>query len=108
MSDQQRRATDRVAKPTKTQIVRDKLRMAQWLLLAAFFYALALTVFSEQHQLQTLCWKLGNLTVAAYFGYWIDRRIFWHNRLCVEAPPLLQIRRAIIVSAAMLSVGLGL
>jgi len=85
----------------------DKLRMAQWLALAALFYGLALTVFGGQPQLQTLAWKLGNVTVAAWVGYWLDRRAF-RLPITPKSPGLEQIRRAIIMAAAMLAVSLGL
>lgn len=88
--------------------MKDKFRMAQWLALAAVFYGLALTVFGSQPQLQTLCWKIGNLTVASFIGYWIDRRAFMGARLDPYSPALLQVRRAIIMSAAMLAVAMGL
>jgi len=88
--------------------VKDKFRMAQWLLFAAFFYAMALYAFGSQPQLQTLAWKLGNLTVAAFTGYWIDRRAFPVARIDQASSDLRHIRRAIIMSAAMLSVAMGL
>lgn len=88
--------------------MRDKLRMAQWLLFAVGLYGLALTLFDSQPQLQTLSWKLGNLTVASFVGYWIDRRAFDGLRIKPDSPPLQQIRRAIIIAAAMITVGLGL
>jgi Putative 2/3 transmembrane domain holin len=86
----------------------DKLRMVQWLALAVVFYGLALSLFAQQPQLQTLCWKLGNLTVAGFLGYWLDRRAFWYARLDATSAPLLQIRRAIVMAAAMLAVAMGL
>lgn len=86
----------------------DKLRMAQWLVLAVLLYGAALLVFGKYPQLQTLSWKLGNLTVASFAGYWIDRRAFDGLRIKGRSPPLQQVRRAIIIAAAMLTVGLGL
>jgi hypothetical protein len=88
--------------------MKDKFRMMQWLLIAAFFYGLALTVFGAQPQLQTLCWKLGNLTVASFVGYWIDRRAFMFSRISASSQPLLELRRAIVMAAAMLAVAMGL
>ncbi len=85
----------------------DKLRMAQWLALAVFFYALALAVFGSQPQLQTLCWKLGNLTVAAFVGYKIDVHAF-RRRITPESSGSEQMRRAIVMAAAMLAVAMGL
>lgn len=84
----------------------NKLRMAQWLLFAAIFYGIAMYI--SMPQIQTLCWKLGNVTVAAFVGYWIDRRAFYKKRLTGESVPTEEIRRAIIIAAAMLAVSLGL
>lgn len=86
----------------------DKFRMVHWLGFAAVFYGAAMLVFGSQPQLQTLCWKLGNLTVASFAGYWIDRNLFSESRVHSYSSPFLQIRRAIIVAAAMLAVGMGL
>ena len=83
------------------------LRMIQWLLLAALFYTLALLAFGTQPQLQTLCWKLGNVTLAAYVGFWIDRHLA-RAPLTKRSEWYEHIRRAIIVAAAMLAVGMGL
>jgi hypothetical protein len=44
--------------------------------------------------------------VAAFMGYWIDRRAFNRVGRFAEAPE--QLRRAIVMAAAMLSVSLGL
>ena len=87
-------------------MIADKLRMAQWLLLAVVFYGVALSV--AQPQVQTLCWKLGNVTVASFVGYWIDRRAFYLHRIDVGSEPPMLLRRAIIMAAAMLAVSLGL
>jgi len=88
--------------------MRDRLRMFHWLLFSLVFYGLALYVFNAQPQLQTLCWKLGNLTVAAFTGYWVDRALFWDARVTANSNPLWHIRRAIIMAAAMLSISMGL
>jgi hypothetical protein len=89
-------------------MIADKFRMFQWLALALVFYGLALYVFGAEPQLQTLCWKLGNLTVAGFMGYWLDRCAFWYSRLDALSNPLLHIRRAVIMAAAMLAVAMGL
>ncbi len=88
--------------------MKDKFRMVQWLLFAAFFYALALLAFGSQPQLQTLCWKLGNVTVAGFVGYKLDIHAFksvWKGN---TGSDLWQIRRAIVMAAAMLAVSTGL
>lgn len=87
----------------------DLARMFDWLVWALVCYVLvfALRWLELAPQAQTVLWKLGNLTVAAYAGYWLDRRIF-RSRITDTSPPLREIRRAIVVAAAMLTVGLGL
>lgn len=88
---------------------RDLGRMLDWLAMALCFHIAAIVL--RQHglepQIQTVLWKLGNLTLASYAGYWIDRRVFG-MRVGFGTPPLEQMRRAIIVAAAMIAVGLGL
>ena len=86
----------------------ETMRMVEWLLLAAVFYigVIALRAANLEPQVQVVLWKLGNVTVAAYVGYWMDRRAF--ARVLVTTTPLEQVRRAIIMAAAMLSVSLGL
>ena len=89
-------------------VVSDKLRMVHWLALAVVFYALALWVFGGEPQLQTLCWKLGNLTVAGFMGYWLDRNVFWYARPDAVSPPLWHITARDRVAAAMMAVATGL
>lgn len=86
----------------------ETMRMVEWLLLAAVFYigVIALRAANLEPQVQVVLWKLGNVTVAAYVGYWMDRRAF--TRVVITSAPLEQVRRAIIMAAAMLSVSLGL
>lgn len=88
---------------------RDLDRMIDWLVWALCFHiaAIVLRHYSLEPQIQTVLWKLGNLTLASYAGYWIDRRVFG-LRIIRGTPPLEQIRRAIVVAAAMVAVGLGL
>jgi hypothetical protein len=84
----------------------DKLRMFHWLLIAAVLY-LAATIVT-QPQLQIVLWKAGHITVAAFAGYWIDRAAFREARLSAKSDPRLQIRRAIVIGAAMLAISMGL
>lgn len=94
----------------------DKLRMAQWLLLSLLAYAIAAalaglpgpTDAGQWPRLQTVLWKCGHLNLAAFIGYWIDRRAFKDARLYDGSPPLLQIRRAVIIAATMLAFGMAL
>lgn len=84
-------------------------RMFHWLVIAVALYVLAalLATQSMLPQVQTISWKLGHETIAAFVGYWIDRSAF-QIRLDDESDPLHHIRRAIIVGATMLAVALGL
>lgn len=87
----------------------DLARMLDWLVWALLFHGCALVLRQLQIEppIQTVLWKLGNLTLSAYAGYWIDRRAF-RMRVDTASPAGEHIRRAIIIAAAMVSVGLGL
>ena len=91
------------------KVERNALRMFHYLVIAAFLYFIAycLGINETFRQLSTIAWKLGNATVAAYLGYWLDRHLF-RNRITDDSVPLLQIRRAIIVAAVILAVSMGL
>lgn len=87
---------------------RELSRMIDWLVWAILAYALCIVLrtYNLEPQVQVILWKLGNLNIAAYCGYWIDRRVF--TRIVLVTDPREQIRRAIVIAAAMISVGLGL
>lgn len=87
---------------------RDLARMADWLIWAVLAYAICFVLRAHdlEPQVQTVMWKLGNATVAAYAGYWLDRRAFC--RLSDQNDSLDGVRRAIVMAATMLAVGLGL
>ncbi|MCL7931733.1 putative holin [Halomonas llamarensis] len=93
----------------------DKLRIGPWLILA-----IITTIgvgFLYPHQLGVLLWSLTKLCWGAYLGYWIDRSIFPYarpDRFSPDNDPsgrslweLLMLRRAIIIAAAVLALGLG-
>lgn len=84
---------------------KDQARMLQWLIAALALYATAMMI--AQPQIQTALWKAGNVTLAAWLGYQIDRQAFPYER-CKEGKASAQIRRATIIAAAMLAIGLGL
>lgn len=86
-----------------------RLRMIEWLLVAALFYGLALVMQSHGYAgpLQTLAWKLGHVTIGGFAGYWLDRTAF-RDRVNVHTPPLVMIRRAIIIFGAMYTIGAGM
>lgn len=86
----------------------DLHRMLGWLVWAVVFYTVAIHLRNAgiEPQLQVLAWKLGNMTSSAYAGYWLDRRAF--SRVDSGTCSTGQLRRAIIMAAAMVTVGLGL
>lgn len=85
---------------------KDLHRMIEWLLLAAVFYAAAMAV--SQPQVQTLLWKLGHITVGAFLGYWLDRRLLGRYVAELHFGTLRVIARAVIVGCAILGVAFGL
>ena len=89
----------------KNILSRDNFRMVQWLLTAVALYVMA--VFVPHPQIQTVLWKMGHITLAAFIGYWIDRHSF-RDRVTDDADNLKQIRRAIIMGSAMLAIALGM
>lgn len=94
---------------------KDIFRMFHWLLIAVVLYVAAGLLAtltdgagaSRLPQVQIVLWKLGHITLGAFAGYWIDRNGF-RDRLVADAGPLRQLRRALIMAAAMLAVSMGL
>lgn len=94
----------------------DKFRMAQWFLLSVLAYMLATLLASMPAETdaglwprgQVILWKCGHLNLAAYIGYWIDRRAFHSLRISRSSHPTEQIRRAIIIGSTMLAFGMAL
>lgn len=86
--------------------MKNKLRMFQYLIISAILYVAAAHVV--QPQMQIILWKSGHITVGAFLGYWIDRAAFPTNRIAPSTVPLEQIRRALIVAAAVLASAMGL
>ncbi|TFL14893.1 hypothetical protein CSC67_06005 [Pusillimonas caeni] len=97
----------------------DRLRLWPWLL-GALLTTTVVGVFAP-HQLGVLIWSLSKLCLGAYLGYWIDRGIFCYARpgAVVEAAKQggdgvawtvacwCMMRRAAIIAAAVLALGLG-
>lgn len=101
-------------KPQTRRNLLDKLRIGPWLILAIITTFVVSVLYP--HQLGVLLWSLTKLCWGAYLGYWIDRSIFPYARpgdyQCsnsngFSAIALLMIRRAIIIAAAVLALGLG-
>ncbi|MDC8804234.1 putative holin [Halomonas pacifica] len=102
------------------QSLLDKLRLGPWLILALICAAIVGLLYP--HQLGVLLWSLTKLSAGAYLGYWIDRSIFCYARphlLMIDAMEvsgsekywlqfaIATLRRAIIIAAAILALGLG-
>ncbi|CAP44750.1 putative holin [Bordetella petrii] len=102
----------------------DRLRLWPWLL-GALLTTTVVGVIAP-HQLGLLIWSLSKLCLGAYLGYWIDRGIFCYARpgAVVEAAQAAarqgstdgiawtvacwcMMRRAVIIAAAVLALGLG-
>lgn len=86
-------------------------RLSGWLLITLLLLAAVLMLAPQQ--LPVSLYKLSLVTLAAVVGYWLDRSLFPYGR-----PDELQIvgsahfgvamlRRALIVSASMIAMGLG-
>jgi len=90
------------------KLKRNITRMLPWLVigLLCYFVTYCLAGNEQLRQFSTVSWKLGNVTVSAYVGYWIDRHLF--ARIDETSQPLIHIRRAIIVGAVVLAVAMGL
>lgn len=86
--------------------MKERLRMFQWALTAAALYFAAFLLV-KYPQAQIICMKLGHITLASYAGYWVDRHAF-RDRLGWDSPSLFHVRRAMIISAAILAMAMGL
>nr|VFK21763.1 MAG: Putative 2/3 transmembrane domain holin [Candidatus Kentron sp. LFY] len=93
-------------------------RMIVWLIISLLLFGFIL--FLAPQQLPVVLYKLALITSAAWVAYWLDRSLFPYARpnsfidhnglprteyLMVFAA--LQIRRAIIIGAAMLAIAMG-
>lgn len=93
----------------------DKLRIGPWLIMAMLTTFVVALLYP--HQLGVLLWSLTKLCWGAYLGYWIDRSIFPYARPDRFKPSNanddltswegLMLRRALIIAAAILALGLG-
>jgi hypothetical protein len=96
--------------PDRSETMMDKMRMFQWVLISLGLYAAAALLAAGQQlpQVQIVLWKLGHITLAAFVGYWVDRRTFHLARIDEASSPVEHVRRAIIIGAAMLAIAMGL
>jgi hypothetical protein len=90
------------------QSILDKLRAWPWLVAAVITTAIVALI--APYQIGVLAWSLSKLAIGAYLGYWIDRSIFPYARpgsIANTHRHMAAIRRAIIVAATVLALGLG-
>ncbi|MEX0732862.1 MAG: putative holin [Aquisalimonadaceae bacterium] len=99
-----------------TSLLVDRLRAWPWLLAAVV--ATAVVGLLHPYQLGVLVWSLSKLALGAWLGYWIDRSIFYYARpgsISVHNPNVAtayvlaaaMLRRALIIAAALIALGLG-
>ena len=84
------------------------LRGWPWLVLAVL--ATLAVFYIAPHQVGVLVWSLSKISIGAYLGYWLDRSMFHQARPPEVDEPVrhhARYRRAIIIAAAMLSMGLS-
>ena len=86
--------------------MRDRLRMLEWLIVAGVI------AYYSQAQLPVVIYKALLVTLFAFLGYWIDRRLFVHSRevdsIDAGTYASMNLRRAIIVAAVVIAGALAL
>jgi len=105
--------------PTLSRVL-DRLRGWPWLALALL--TLLGILLLAPTQAGVLLWSLSKLALAAWLGYWVDRSLFRncrpHQVLTVAMGPdptlaqvvmaaAVMLRRALVILAAILGLGLG-
>lgn len=83
--------------------------MPHFILIAITLALTALIQWLAPQQLPVTAYKLSLVTAAAITGYWIDRVVFpsWRPKPGNRFVEVAQIRRALIIAAAMIAVSLG-
>lgn len=84
------------------------IRLAPWLVMALVTTAVVGVIAPQQ--LGVLCWSLSKLSLAACLGYYVHRSLERGPRpheLEGAARDAALLRRAVIVGAVMVAVGLG-
>lgn len=76
-------------------------RMVGWLGMGVFFYAASISVGTDRPQVQLALWKLGNVTMFAFVGYWIARRAIGRLRAIYDGKYANS--EALIISASILA-----
>jgi type IV secretory pathway protease TraF len=88
-----------------------EIRLLGWAVIALLLTALVLALAPQQ--VPVTLYKLNLVALAGVLGYWLDRSLFPYARpdqISVQHPMVVaasMIRRALIVAATMLALGLG-
>ena len=99
-----------------TKTLLDNFRSWPWLLGA--LVATIIIAWQAPHQITVLVWSLCKLSWGAYLGYWIDRSVFHYarpgsinvnnaNEKTARLIAWCMVRRAVIMAAAIMALGLG-
>lgn len=84
------------------------LRAWPWLIVA--LTTTAIVAVLHPPQIGVLVWSLSKLSLGAYLGYWIDRTVFRYarpDRVPAAQAPMAWLRRAIVMGAVVVALGLG-
>ncbi len=84
------------------------LRASPWLILALLFGAY--TGATDPHMIGNVLYQMSKISFAAFLGYWIDRTMFPHGRpvdVVGECVRHARYRRAVIISACIIAMGVG-
>lgn len=69
---------------------------------------LALVFFLSPAQFPVVIHKASLVTLGGVLGYWLDRHLFPGARTTKDSPGPWMLRRAVIVAACILSIGIAL
>lgn len=68
----------------------------------------ALVFWASPAQFPVVLHKLALITLGGFVGYWLDRHLFPDARTSKNCPSPWMIRRAIIVAACVVAIGIAL
>ena len=85
-------------------------RMLDWLLISILLLLLVFAMAPQQ--IQVLVFKMAQVAISGYIGYWFDRSVAPNVRphcekLTAQERAAAGLRRALIISAAMIAGALG-
>ncbi len=86
--------------------------MGEWFRMSWFAYVaailLALVFWISPAQFPVVVHKFALITAAAVLGYWLDRHLFPDARTTRTSPDGWMLRRAIVVAACVVAIGIAL